>query len=163
MNSNVLLDNINITNARFGIHSENSTLDIHNISFDVISKDCFRFVNDIIKNINNISYTENSGEPLANPVNDNNKAFFLNGFTIFDGEANYGNNMTLLVRADFFRKIKVVYSANGFIGSVEAPISINGTCNLAININHISGDSGFVLYSTRINFRNSKERKFCLF
>ena len=162
-NSNVNLNTINITNARFGIHSENSILDINNISFDIISNDCFRFVNDIIKNIVNVTYTENSGEPLNDPVNDNNKAFFLNGFTIFDGEANYGNNMTLLVRPDFFRKIKVVYTANGFVGSVEAPISRNNTAYLAINTNHISGDTGFVLYSTRINFRNSKERKFCLF
>ena len=158
--SNVIIKNTSITNARFGIHSENSILDIDTINFDIISNDCFRFVKDIIKNISNITYTENSGEPLADPVNDENKAFFLNGFPLFSGEATYGNNMTLLTRSDFFRYIEVVYSVHGFIGSVKVPISRSNTAYPAINTNHISGSGGFLLYSTRINFGANKNGNF---
>lgn len=112
--SHVIVENMTISNALFGINETDSDVELNNITFTAISNQCIYGKNGRFLRSDNLTITDSSVSHGRDATG--TKPLFVKGLTLFEGTKNYSDgNIALFARPARFTTIDVYYQ----IGSVN--------------------------------------------
>lgn len=112
--SHVIVENMTISNASFGINETDSDVELNNITFTAISNQCLYGKNGRFLRSDNLTITDSSVSHGRDTTG--TKPLFVKGLTLFEGSKNYSDgNIALFARPARFTTIDVYYQ----IGSVN--------------------------------------------